>query len=66
MNLGDIAVDAFKEGTEMTWVGFWDFLLNNKKITPMIKEVKKQKVSGVIYVPKKYIGKRVMVIINGD
>ena len=68
MNLGDIAVDVFEESVkkELTLSEFLEFLLKNNKIIPMVKEVKQQKVSGVIYVPKKYAGKRVLIIIQED
>ena len=32
----------------------------------ILKEVKAQKFSGVIYIPKRYIGKKVMVIIKNE
>ena len=41
-------------------------LLRKEKIEIIIKEIKKQKVSGAIYVNQKHIGKKVIVIINNE
>ncbi len=69
MTISEIAEEMLdqKNVSEITLSDFLNFLLKNKDYIPMVKEVKAQKVSGVIYVPKKHRGKRVLVIIeNGS
>jgi len=38
----------------------------NGKSTILYKNVKDHKYSGAVYLPKKYIGKNVIVIVKGD
>jgi len=64
MSIGDIAREVLQERSEITLKELFKFLLTNKSITPFWKTVRSQKTSGVIYVPKKYQGKRVLIIIE--
>jgi len=64
MSLGDIAEQIMSEKKVISIKDFLYFLLVKTGFKSMIKEIKAQKVSGVIYVPKKYVGKRVIVIIQ--
>ncbi len=44
-----------------------DLFLDNDDYNCMIKDVKAQKISGVIYVPKKYVGKKCFLVLSeGD
>lgn len=55
-----------KQSSDMDWIGNFasDILTGKKKI--FHKEVKKQAVSGAIYIPRGYIGKKCIVIISTD
>ena len=49
-------------------ISFLDFInyLRAHKIEILEKEIKAQKVSGAIYINKKYIGKKAIVLINTE
>jgi len=62
---------SFAEATEVLKekeISFLDFInyLKAHKIEILEKEIKAQKVSGAIYVNKKFIGKKVIVLINNE
>ena len=69
MSISEIAEEVFAEEKAAKIPGILEFLeilLKSNKVTPFFKEVKAQKLGGVIYLPKKFVGKRVLIVVENE
>lgn len=65
MSFDEIAEEVLRDKRDITLVEFITYLQKNK-LNVVTKVVKSQKASGVIYVPARYKGKRVILIVQDE